>query len=214
MTTTLTFQNTPLEMVTHDGVIWISAPELAKALEYKSPDAISRIYRRNADEFSSDMTETVKLTVSGNLQKETRIFSLRGAHLIAMFARSSVAKDFRKWVLNVLDDVTVPEILPYYPQGMEERCCMDEDELQHLIWCWYAAEEMRIVIKKLREPLYALGVPVASKMFDQSIDYKFYARDARRVILRLSEKMNIHYDPKNRRHYAFGEMLRNYSDRL
>ena len=32
-----------------------------------------------------------------------RIFSLRGAHLIAMFARTKVAKDFRKWVLDILD---------------------------------------------------------------------------------------------------------------
>ncbi|GJC32652.1 hypothetical protein KAM398_26550 [Acinetobacter sp. KAM398] len=32
-----------------------------------------------------------------------RIFSLRGCHLIAMFARTDVAKAFRKWVLDVLD---------------------------------------------------------------------------------------------------------------
>lgn len=32
-----------------------------------------------------------------------RIFSLRGAHLIAMFARTQIAKEFRKWVLDILD---------------------------------------------------------------------------------------------------------------
>ena len=32
-----------------------------------------------------------------------RIFSLRGCHLVAMFARTPVAKAFRRWVLNVLE---------------------------------------------------------------------------------------------------------------
>lgn len=52
------------------------------------------------------MTEEVKLALSGNYQKTVRIFSLRGAHLIAMFARTSLAKQFRKWVLDVLDSET------------------------------------------------------------------------------------------------------------
>lgn len=50
------------------------------------------------------MTEVLNLTTSGNYQKEVRIFSLRGAHLIAMFARTPVAKAFRKWVLDILDN--------------------------------------------------------------------------------------------------------------
>ena len=53
------------------------------------------------------MTLTVKLTVkgfgNGNSEKETRIFSLRGCHLITFFARTPVAKEFRKWVLDVLE---------------------------------------------------------------------------------------------------------------
>ena len=52
------------------------------------------------------MTEVVKLTTTNNnvnLQTSTRIFSLRGCHLIAMFARTAIAKEFRKWVLDVLD---------------------------------------------------------------------------------------------------------------
>jgi prophage antirepressor-like protein len=35
--------------------------------------------------------------------QKTRIFSLRGAHLLAMFARTKVAKEFRRWVLDILD---------------------------------------------------------------------------------------------------------------
>jgi prophage antirepressor-like protein len=37
---------------------------------------------------------------------QVRVFSLRGAHLIAMLARTPVAKAFRRWVLDVLEKET------------------------------------------------------------------------------------------------------------
>ncbi len=69
------------------------------------------------------MTLVVKLTTkgfgNGNSEKEVRIFSLRGCHLIAMFARTPIAKEFRKWVLDILDretnkpqQLTLPEPKP------------------------------------------------------------------------------------------------------
>ncbi len=51
----------------------------------------------------------VKLTTKGQ-QREVGIFSLRGARLIAMFSRTKVAKEFRKWVLDVLDKETQPDL--------------------------------------------------------------------------------------------------------
>lgn len=99
----LTFQNTQFNIVDHNNKRWLSAADIACALNYAREDAVSRIYERNSDEFTDEMTETVKLTASGNYQKTVRIFSLRGAHLIAMFSRTKVAKEFRKWVLDVLD---------------------------------------------------------------------------------------------------------------
>ena len=65
--------------------------------------SIANIYNRNQDEFTTDMSEVINSVTSGNLQTTQRIFSLRGCHLIAMFARTAVAKDFRKWVLDILD---------------------------------------------------------------------------------------------------------------
>ncbi|RLM26513.1 hypothetical protein BIY29_05500 [Brenneria alni] len=99
----LTFHDHQFDVIIRNNQTWLSAADIAHALGYKNDNAISRVYARNSDEFSPQMSETVKLTVSGNLQKTARIFSLRGAHLIAMFARTPVAKEFRKWVLDVLD---------------------------------------------------------------------------------------------------------------
>ncbi|WP_318576239.1 BRO-N domain-containing protein [Providencia stuartii] len=105
--TDLTFQNFTFNPIVEDGQVWLTSTELAKVLEYKKTDAISQIYARNSDEFTGSMTTTLKLSVIGinnSLRKKSvRVYSLRGAHLIAMFASTPVAKEFRKWVLDILD---------------------------------------------------------------------------------------------------------------
>ena len=83
---------------------WLSSSELAKALGYSQENAVAKIYNRNADEFSEKMTTIIKNPQLPNLGM--RIFSLRGCHLIAMFARTAIAKKFRIWVLDILDRET------------------------------------------------------------------------------------------------------------
>ena len=121
MTNQLTFQNTHFNVIERNNKLFISAVELASALGYKNSNSISRIYARNKDEFSNAMTEEVKLTLSGNLTKSVRIFSLRGAHLIAMFSRSTIGKEFRKWVLDVLDKETSPQKNDYLQPHPKRR---------------------------------------------------------------------------------------------
>ena len=102
--TTLTFQNTTLSVINQNNQTFLTASDLGKALDYSDSDrSVRRLYTANADEFTTEMTALVEMQTAGGLQK-VRIFSLRGAHLIAMFARTKVAKDFRKWVLDVLDE--------------------------------------------------------------------------------------------------------------
>lgn len=107
MKTQLAFHDTKFTPVKRNNQIWLTAVEIAQALGYKKSDAVTQIYDRNSDEFRDDMTLTLKMSVNGinnSLRaKEVRIFSLRGAHLIAMFARTPVAKEFRRWVLDILD---------------------------------------------------------------------------------------------------------------
>ena len=104
----LTFNQVSLNPVAQsDNQIWITAVDLAKALGYKKADAVTQIFNRNEDEFSNSMSLTLKMSVNGInnslRQKSVRIFSLRGCHLVAMFAKTTVAKQFRKWVLDLID---------------------------------------------------------------------------------------------------------------
>jgi len=84
-----------------DQQIWLTSTELSRALGYSRADAVTKIYDRNSDEFSSDMTKIIDNPQNPNLV--LRVFSLRGCHLITFFARTSVAKEFRKWVLDILE---------------------------------------------------------------------------------------------------------------
>lgn len=96
--------------VQHQSTLWVRAAELARALGYAQENSVSRIYRSNADEFTPDMTQVIEITAqsrNSSSQKivdgRCRIFSLRGCHLLAMFARTPVAKEFRKWCLDVIE---------------------------------------------------------------------------------------------------------------
>lgn len=106
---TLTFNDVDFNPVEQNGQIWLTSKEIAKALGYKNSTSINKIYNANADEFSDNMTQVIETTVSvvspktKGLRAKIRIFSLRGCHAIGFFARTTVAKEFRKWVLDILD---------------------------------------------------------------------------------------------------------------
>lgn len=102
MSQSLCFNDFTFSPVIHDNQPWIPARQLANALGYKDERSVHKIYERNKDEFSSMMSTVVNLT-TGVMELPTRIFSLRGCHLLAMFARTPVAKAFRKWVLDVIE---------------------------------------------------------------------------------------------------------------
>lgn len=105
----LMFQNQPIRLVEKDGKKWASAADIARALGYASADKVTRIYDRHKVEFTDSMTI---LTMVQDLDPQSgcpgqhrtgRVFSLRGAHLIGMFARTGKAQAFRRWVLDILD---------------------------------------------------------------------------------------------------------------
>jgi prophage antirepressor-like protein len=128
----LTFHNTNFAYMEMGGQVWLTAAEVGQALEYADDKAVQRIYSRHADEFTAQMTGVVKLTTPRGMQ-ESRVFSLRGAHLVAMFARTTKAKEFRRWVLDILDrEVAHSPIAKQFT----------DDELSSLAWLWRASDIM------------------------------------------------------------------------
>ncbi len=73
--TTLTFQNTTLSVINQQNQTWLSAREIGTALGYRNPlGDIVKLFDRNADEFTPEMTALIEMPTAGGLQK-VRIFS-------------------------------------------------------------------------------------------------------------------------------------------
>lgn len=134
----------------NDG-IWLTSSDIAKALGYASPKSVSNIYSRNSDEFTSSMSRVIKMMTNGInndlREKSVRVFSLRGCHLIAMFATTKVAKDFRKWVLDILDREV--EHSPIAKQFTDEELCT-------LAYLWRSSAVMYEACKEIH-PLLAVA---------------------------------------------------------
>jgi hypothetical protein len=138
----LNFNNLPLSPVNHNNQIWLTSVDLANALGYSRTDKISQIYDRNKDEFNDNMSTVLRspqiegLGESSGLQREQRIFSLRGCHLLAMFSRTAIAKEFRKWVLDILDHQTKPQYglkeLPPSPHISESEASQFKKSIEAL----------------------------------------------------------------------------------
>ena len=159
---TLSFQSTQFDLVEHiNGETWLRGSQVGDALGYEdAARSVGQLFDRNAAEFTDKMTALVKLPTAGGVQ-EVRIFSLRGAHLLGMFARTERAAEFRRWVLDVLEHQTAPplESLPP-PVAAEEvlmtlrRVMAERDTLRELM-AWRLLKEQ----PHLRKVMYYYGIP-------------------------------------------------------
>ncbi|QTL40591.1 Bro-N domain-containing protein [Xenorhabdus budapestensis] len=110
MSTALTFREHEIVPFDNkDGKIWFTGEQLAGLLGYADMKQVNKIYQRHKDEFTDTMTTVVKVTASdksmtyGELSSDVRLFSSRGAHLIGMMSRTKVAKELRKWLLDLIE---------------------------------------------------------------------------------------------------------------
>ncbi|RWA32195.1 phage antirepressor protein [Xylella fastidiosa subsp. fastidiosa] len=145
------FSGKSLSIIDRDGTPYLSARELARALGYADERSVLRIYARRADEFTEQMTCVVKLTPQGEQARDIRIFSPRGCHLVAMFARTSVAAAFRRWVLDVLEVLpSIRKTGSYIATGT-----LVNDDVLYAIWILCGQ------FKSLHETVFTNKVPQA-----------------------------------------------------
>lgn len=156
----LNFQGKALMPVSNITGTWLTSADLAKALNYKSSKSITNLFNQYSDEFSSGMSQVIESVTSGNYRKKVRIFSLRGAHLIAMFARTEVSKEFRRWVLDILDrEVEQGNVNPAFDfemHAMNARTANKHFNVIYEAWC-----------QQLYPALRATGSPLAVSLIDR-----------------------------------------------
>lgn len=177
----------PVENVTG---VWLTSADIAKALGYKSTKSISNLFAQYEDEFSQGMTmviESVTNGINGSTRRmKVRVFSLRGAHLIAMFARTPVAKEFRRWVLDILDrEVAHSPIAKQFT----------DDELCRLAWMWDVTNRMQNFARDLYPAMRTIKSEYAGKFYDFGNEFRWTFEEARKAIAKASE--HIAYEPQN-----------------
>lgn len=101
MNTQLTFKNQTIIPVIVNNLPYLRVPQIEDALNYRCGKLL-QIYNRHADEFTPDMSFLTTVDTAGGRQ-QVRVFSLRGCHLLAMFSKTPVAKEFRRWVLDLIE---------------------------------------------------------------------------------------------------------------
>ena len=177
----------PVENVTG---VWLTSADIAKALGYKSTKSISNLFAQYEDEFSQGMTmviESVTNGINGSTRRmKVRVFSLRGAHLIAMFARTPVAKEFRLWVLDILD-----REVAHSPISKQ----FTDDELCRLAWMWDVTNRMQNFARDLYPAMRTIKSEYAGKFYDFGNEFRWTFEEARKAIAKASE--HIAYEPQN-----------------
>ena len=188
--TTLTFQNTTLSVIDQNNQKWIPALEVGRALDYKNPSSdIAKLYERNKDEFTSSMTAIIDMDTTSGIQK-VRIFSLRGCWLLGMRSHTKVAKDFRKWVLDILDR----EILqneqqnqPLVKPEVRYPASFTGAEIYSLVWLLISHRNMNDLLGELEQPLAAIGSNFHPAVYSHHREYKRLIDENLPILKRLIE---------------------------
>nr|WP_241603642.1 P22AR C-terminal domain-containing protein [Rosenbergiella nectarea] len=185
--TDFNFHGVMLTPVNNVPGIWLTSADVAKALGYKSTKSISNLFSQYEDEFSQGMTMVIESVTNGingsSRRMKVRVFSLRSAHLIAMFARTPVAKEFRRWVLDILDrEVTQSPIAKQFT----------DEELCQLCWLWRHATGMAGYMMDVEPILTAAEHRLAPAYVSYPKDTIFNRNKVRRMLER--ETMHIGVD--------------------
>ncbi|MCI7718771.1 P22AR C-terminal domain-containing protein [[Pasteurella] aerogenes] len=210
--TTLTFQNTTLSVINQNNQKFFTSADVAKALGYSDADrSVRRLYTANADEFTPNMTALIDMRTNGGIQK-VRVFSLRGTHLIAMFARTKVAKDFRKWVLDILDreilqnqqqQLALPEPEKKYTFEFTEDTCL------RFVSMWFALYNNLELLEQLHQPLSKIGSHFGTTAYTHYTEYKTILGTMKSILEPMTKDFNP--DPRDEAHYCKAlKTLRSY----
>lgn len=177
----LNFQGKAIVPVAGISGTWLTSADLSRALNYSNSRAVTMIFNKYADEFTSGMSQVLEVSTSGNYRKKVRVFSLRGAHLIAMFARTDVAKEFRRWVLDILDREVMHS--PIAKQFTDE-------ELVSLCYQQLWMENSQKVCKELYPAMKQIRSELSGKLYDIANETRHMSERNKAALIRETKHLD------------------------
>lgn len=181
----LNFHGVSLVPVENVNGIWLTSADVARALGYQSTKSVSNVFSQYEDEFSPGMTMVIESVTNGirgsTRRMKVRVFSLRGAHLIAMFARTPVAKEFRRWVLDILDREVAHS--PIAKQFTDE-------ELVNLCYMQLWMEKSQRMSRALYPAMKEIGSSFSGTLYDMANETRYMVDKARESLVRESKHLD------------------------
>lgn len=127
------------------------------------------------------MSTTLKMSVvrkTGAVDIPVRVFSLRGAHLVAMFATTPKAKEFRRWVLDILDrEIQRSPIAKQFT----------DDELCTLAYLWRSAAVMYEACREVHPLLLVAEHRLVPRFSSIGTNYNRGINKARAILKRETD---------------------------
>lgn len=184
----MNFHGVTLAPVSDMNGIWLTSSDVAKALHYGNTKSVTNLYNQYSDEFSPGMTMVIESMTNGingaSRRMKVRVFSLRGAHLLAMFARTPVAKEFRRWVLDILDREGATSPIKQF----------SDEELCDLAWLWRASSVMMKACSEVYPLLSVAEHRLTGHFHSITHEYPRTLNKARELIER--EVDHVEYQPR------------------
>ena len=118
---------------------------------------------------------------TGVVDIPVRVFSLRGCHLIAMFATTKVAKDFRRWVLDILD-----REVQHSPIAKQ----FSDEELVSLCYLQLWMERSQLVSKNLYPAMKQAKSEYAGALYDIAHDIHYMTVETKKILLREAKNLD------------------------
>lgn len=196
---TFNFENSVIRVIAVNGEPWFIAKDVCEATGISNyRDAIERL---------DDDEKGVALTDTLGGKQEMNIISESGMYTLILRCRDAVKKGsvphrFRKWVTaEVLPQIRktgqysqnnqqVRPLAPPKKYAFE----LTEDELLDLAWAWFSFIRGIHTFRHIYPVFEKLGSNMAGNIYGQGFEYTTTARNAHKVINRLTKDFQYDYD--------------------
>jgi len=162
------FEGNDIEFILINNETWITAETLGKGLEYNNPrKSMMNLYYSHNDEIE-EYKGVIELMTPGGPQ-QTTVFNEMGAYLLIMFSNQPKAKDFRKWVANVVKEIRrTGGYIEKYEKGSMEWALQTVEVMKTVLLHQKKQEER---LKQLEEKdRYIFVIPRTKRILRDEVD--------------------------------------------
>ena len=177
----LIFRNQVLTPVFHQNEYWLGSDQLAIALEYQGSPSVNRIYRQHRHLFADSMICNSRWYDNNRACRQTRLFSLQGALIIASLSRSPFANKLKIWLNNMTQHnkktAKFPPPPPFDPHlNVKNNTPKNQINSQPVVSCQnqHASDfsSCKQAMKKALEQVFVLANEVGHAIIDTMIEKK------------------------------------------